>query len=167
MYENFQTSKKIIMATIYCRLREDSWDSRPHTRPLNIRPVCNPTQWVLELQPMFHLFNALWIVYKTRMIPNYTWSVDNGFNVEGKIRWCRWDPTQLRTHRHMCDLPFQGCSCRRCHCTNTEKTLLHRITSSTQGGNNGASPQLGDKLVQWVCVCVCVCPGLQWRGFKL
>jgi hypothetical protein len=35
--------------------------------------------------------------------PNYTWSVDNGLSVEGKIQWCQWDSTKQRTHRHVED----------------------------------------------------------------
>jgi hypothetical protein len=30
---------------------------------------------------------------------------DNGLSVERKIRWPQWDPTQLRTHRHVYNLP--------------------------------------------------------------
>ncbi len=81
---------------------------------------------------------------------HYTLSVDDGLSVEGRIRWHRWDPTQLRTHRHVYNLPFQGCSHPPCHCTKLEKLCYRESQALHKERHDGTSPQRGDKLVQWV-----------------
>ncbi len=71
--------------------------------------------------------------------PNYTWSVYGGLTVEGKIWWHQWDPTQLRTHRHVYNLPFQCCSRCCCHCTNLEK-LCYRFQARASHQTEGVAP---------------------------
>ncbi len=81
--------------------------------------------------------------------PNYTWSVDNGLSVEGKIWWLIGSHSAEDPQAHV-RIPFQGCSCHHCHCTDLERLSYIESQAPHKERQDGASPQRGNTLVLWV-----------------
>ncbi len=123
------------MSTSYCRLCEESQDSRSSTQPLNIRSVCNPIWWALELQPMFQCSMCFGLFIKQAWF----------FNRKLHMKCWRWlecgreDPVApMGSHsaedpqaRVWPPLPRLQLPLLPMH--KPWKTLLQRFTSSAQG----------------------------------